>query len=111
MIAVSAHDNHWVAHGAGAFSLEQILGLMDGFGHLEGGVVRGLPRFVAARRRLKPGFEELPLVCAQETVLAGSRMPYREWLTAPEAEDPLWRPMRLGPVSYTHLTLPTTPYV
>ena len=23
-------------------------------------------------------------------------MPYREWLTAPDAEDPLWRPMRLG---------------
>jgi hypothetical protein len=35
-------------------------------------------------------------VRAQETVLAGSRMPYREWLTATDAEDPLWRPMRLG---------------
>ena len=23
-------------------------------------------------------------------------MPYREWLTTPDAEDPLWRPMRLG---------------
>ena len=41
VIAVSAHDAHWVAHGAGAFSLEDILGLMDGLGHLEGGVVRG----------------------------------------------------------------------
>jgi predicted acyl esterase len=35
VIAISAHDNHWVAHGTGAFALEQILGLMDGFGHLE----------------------------------------------------------------------------
>ena len=42
VIAASAHDAHWVAHGAGAFSLEDILGLMDGLGHLEGGVVRGL---------------------------------------------------------------------
>ena len=96
VIAVAAHDNHWVAHGAGAFSLEQMLALMDGFEHLEDGVVRGLPRFVTASRRLKPGFEELPLVRAQETVLAGSTMPYREWLTSPNADDPVWRPMRLG---------------
>ncbi len=96
VIAVAAHDNHWVVHGAGAFSLEQILALLDGFEHLEDGVVRGLPRFVTASRRLKPGFEELPLVRAQDTVLAGSTMPYREWLTSPNADDPVWRPMRLG---------------
>lgn len=96
VIAVTAHDNHWVVHGAGAFSLEQILALLDGFGQLEDGVVRGIPRFVTASRRLKPGFEELPLVQAQETVLAGSTMPYREWLTSPRADDPVWRPMRLG---------------
>ena len=97
MIAVTAHDNHWVAHGVGAFSLEEIAGLMDGFGHLESGVVRGILRGVTAGRRLKPGFEELPLVRAQETVLAGSNMPYLEWLmAAPDPEDPLWRPMRLG---------------
>ena len=96
VIAVSAHDNHWVAHGGGAFGLEGTLSMMDGFDHLEDGVVRGLPRFATAARRLKPGFEELPLVRAQDTVLAGSRMPYREWLTAPDADDPVWRPMRLG---------------
>jgi putative CocE/NonD family hydrolase len=96
VIAVSAHDNHWVTHGTGAFSLEATLSIFEGFDHLEIGVVRGLPRFVTAGRRLRPGFEELPLVDAQETVLAGSRMPYRDWLTAPNAEDPLWRPLRLG---------------
>jgi predicted acyl esterase len=32
----------------------------------------------------------------QETVLAGSSMPYREWLTSTDAEDPFWQPMRLG---------------
>jgi putative CocE/NonD family hydrolase len=53
-------------------------------------------RAVTAGRRLKPGFERLPLVRAQETVLAGSRMPYREWLMSPDAGDPVWRPMRLG---------------
>jgi uncharacterized protein len=96
VIAITAHDNHWVVHGTGAFSLEQILGLMDGFGHPEAGLVGGSLRLVTGSRRLKPGFEELPLVRAQETVLAGSRMPYREWLTSPDAEDPVWRPMRLG---------------
>ena len=96
VIAVSAHDNHWVTHGAGAFSLEGTLSLLDGLDHLEGGLLRGILRLVTAGRRLRPGFAELPLVRAQETVLAGSRMPYREWLTTPDAEDPLWRPMRLG---------------
>jgi putative CocE/NonD family hydrolase len=96
VIAVSAHDNHWVTHGTGAFALEGTLSLLDGLDHLEAGLVRGILRGVTAGRRLKPGFEELPLVRAQETVLAGSRMPYREWLTATDAEDPLWRPMRLG---------------
>jgi putative CocE/NonD family hydrolase len=96
VIAISAHDNHWVAHGAGAFSLEQMLSLFHGFDHLESGTIRGLLLLKTQRRRLKPGFEELPLVRAQETVLRGSTMPYRQWLTTPNAEDPLWRPMRLG---------------
>jgi putative CocE/NonD family hydrolase len=96
VIAVSAHDNHWVTHGAGAFALDGTLGVFDAFEHLEGGLVGGILRGVTARRRLKPGFEELPLARAQDTVLAGSRMPYRDWLTAQDAQDPLWRPMRLG---------------
>jgi predicted acyl esterase len=96
VIAVSAHDNHWVTHGAGAFALEATLSVLDGLDHVEGGLGKGILLLVTAGRRLKPGFEELPLVRARETVLAGSSMPYREWLTAPDAEDPLWRPMRLG---------------
>jgi len=96
VIAVSAHDNHWVTHGTGAFALEPTLSVLDALDHLEAGSVRGVLRVVTAGRRLKPGFKELPLVRAQETVLGGSRMPYREWLTARDAEDPVWRPMRLG---------------
>ena len=96
VIAVTAHDNHWVVHGSGAFALEQMLSLLDAFEHLEEGLARGIARAATAVRRLRPGFEELPLVRAQDTVLAGSRMPYREWLTTPAADDPLWQPMRLG---------------
>jgi uncharacterized protein len=96
VIAVSAHDNHWVTHGTGAFALEPTLSVLDGLDHLEAGLVGGILRSITSGRRLKPGFVELPLVRAQETVFAGSRMPYREWLMSPDAEDPVWRPMRLG---------------
>jgi putative CocE/NonD family hydrolase len=94
VIAISAHDTHRVVHGGGAFALEGTLGLLDGLEHLKGGSIRSILRIVTAGRRLKPGLEELPLVRAQQTVFAGSRMPYREWLTTPDADDPLWRPLR-----------------
>jgi len=97
VIAISGHDGHTGTHGAGAFSLEETVGFMDAFGHLGDGTVRGLLRGLTAGRRLAPAFEELPLVSAGETVFAGSDMPYAAWLTASEAEDPVWRPMRLGP--------------
>jgi len=96
VVAVAAHDNHWVAYQGGAFSLEAMLSLFDGLNHLEDGVARGVLLLMRQRRRLRPAFEELPLVRAQETVFAGRRTPFREWLTAPDAEDPMWRPMRLG---------------
>ena len=96
VITTSAHDTHWVTHGAGAFSLEGTLSLLDGLEHLESGAVAGLLRLVTAGRRLRPAFEELPLTRAGEIVLGAGGQTYREWLTAPNAQDPLWRPMRLG---------------
>jgi putative CocE/NonD family hydrolase len=96
VVAISAHDAHWVAHGSGAFSLEEVVGLMDAFGHLEDGALRGILRGVTAGRRLAPAYEQLPLARAQETVLAGSGMPYGDWLIASGADDPVWRQMRLG---------------
>ena len=96
VITTSAHDTHWVTHGAGAFALEGTLSLLDGLDHLESGAVAGLLRLVTASRRLRPAFEELPLTRAGETVLGAGGQTYREWLTAPNAQDPLWRPMRMG---------------
>jgi hypothetical protein len=96
VVAISGHDSHGQVHGAGAFSLEEVVGLMDAFGHLEAGAVAGILRGLTAGRRLAPAFDELPLVRAQETVLAGSGMPYVEWLAASDAEDPVWRPMRVA---------------
>jgi putative CocE/NonD family hydrolase len=96
VIAVSAHDNHWVAQGGGAFSLEGTLSLLNGLGNLDLGAARGALRYVTAGRRFRRAFVELPLSRAQETVFAGSAAPYREWLMATDPDDPVWRPMRLG---------------
>jgi putative CocE/NonD family hydrolase len=95
VIAVSAHDNHRVTHGSGAFALEATLTLLDGLPHVEDAFLAGLTRFATGRRRWRRGFEELPLVRAQQTVLADTAMPYAEWLQAPDADDPVWRSMRL----------------
>lgn len=96
VVALSAHDAHWVAHGAGAFSLEEVVGLMDGLAHLDDGAFRAIARAATSSRRLRPAFEELPLTGAQDSLFAGSGMPYRDWLLASDPEDPLWRDMRLG---------------
>lgn len=95
VIVNSAHDGHWATHGSGAFSLEEVVGLMDGLGHLDVGAVKGLARGVTAGRRLRPAFEELPLVRAQE-LFVRTGMPYADWLVASDPDDPLWRDMRLG---------------
>ncbi|WP_297618324.1 CocE/NonD family hydrolase [Nocardioides sp.] len=105
VVAISAHDAHWVVHGAGAFSLEEVANLMDGLGHLDVGAARGILRGVTASRRLRPAFEDLPLTRAQDTVLSDSGMPYRDWLQATDPEDPVWRNMRLGP-ALARVTVP-----
>ena len=97
VIAVCAHDSYWLNHDGGAFALEGTLAVLDSLYHFEeDGLVQGISRSVTAKRRLKPGFEELPLIRAEETVLGGRTTPYREWLTATDAEDPVWRPHRFG---------------
>ena len=96
VIAITAHDNHWVVHGAGAFSLEQMLTLLDGFGHYDRGMLGSTMHAAASARALRRTMDELPLVRAQETLLAGTGMPYAQWLTAPDPDDPVWRTTRFG---------------
>ena len=95
VIAVSAHDNYRVTYGEGAFALEGSLSLLNGLPHVEDNIVRGLARFPTANRRLRRGYQELPLIRAQETVLRGSDMPYAEWLRASDPGDPVWGTTRL----------------
>ncbi len=96
VIAITAHDNHWVAHGSGAFSLEQMLSLLDGFGHQDRGMLGGTLHTVLSARALRRTLDELPLIRAQDTLLAGTGMPYAAWLTASDPEDPVWRTTRFG---------------
>lgn len=105
VVAICAHDGHWVVHGSGAFSLEEVVSLMDGLGHVDVGAVRGIRRGVTASRRLRPAFVDLPLTRALDTVLSNSGMPYRDWLQATDPEDPVWRNMRLG-AALTRVAVP-----
>lgn len=105
VVAISGHDAHRGAHGTGAFSLEEVVGLMDALGHLEDGAIRQVARAATSSRRLRPAYEDLPLVKAQDTVFAGSRMPYADWLLASDAESPVWRDMRLG-LALERVTVP-----
>jgi hypothetical protein len=64
VIAFSAHDNYRVTYGEGAFALEGSLSLLDSLPHVEDGILKGLARFPTANRRLRRGYEELPLIRA-----------------------------------------------
>ncbi|WP_107772868.1 CocE/NonD family hydrolase [Nocardioides sediminis] len=95
VVAISAHDNHEMTHGSGAVALQGVVDLLDALGHLSDGPVAGALHAATAGRRLAPAFEQLPLVRALDTVLAGSGMPYLDWLTGSAAEDAVWRAMRV----------------
>jgi putative CocE/NonD family hydrolase len=69
--------------------------MLDGLDHLDSGPVVGLLRLASAGRRLGPAYEALPLTRAGDALVGGGQT-YREWLTAPHADDPLWAPMRLA---------------
>ncbi len=96
VIAITAHDNHWVVHGSGAFSLEQMLTLLDGFGHYDNGMLGSTLHAATSARVLRRALDELPLIRAQETVFAGTSLPYAAWLTAPDPDDPVWATTRFG---------------
>lgn len=95
VVAATAHDNHWFSHAGGAFALEDVVCLLDGLGHLEGGLARSVLRSLTAGRRLAPAFAGLPLTRVQDTLPEGRGLPYRHWLEATTAADPLWQQPRL----------------
>jgi putative CocE/NonD family hydrolase len=95
VIGVTGHDNYQLTHGSGTLGLEQLLRLMHAFAHLHDGMVTGLLRMLASEPRFARACRELPLVRAVDTVLAGTGMPYRSWLTTRDAGAPFWQPLRV----------------
>ena len=97
VIRVGPHDFSEVAYGSGAFSLNDFLGWSDMVARQEDqNTLRSLIGMATASRRLKPGFDELPLADAAETVLHGRAPWYLEWLSHPDRSDAFWARMQLG---------------
>lgn len=106
VVYVGPHDFREATYGTGAFTLGDFLGWSDQVARQEdGGNLRRVLTSVTARRRLRPGYEGLPLPAAAEPVLRGRAPWYREWLSHPEAGDPWWEPYRAG-AALDRLTAP-----
>lgn len=106
VVYVGPHDFREAVYGTGAFTLGDFLSWSYQIAHQEdGGNLRRLATSVTARRRLRPGFEGLPLPAAAEPVLRGGAPWYGEWLAHSDGDDPWWEPYRAGD-ALTQITAP-----
>jgi putative CocE/NonD family hydrolase len=106
VVYVGPHDFREAVYGTGAFTLGDFLSWSYQIAHQEdGGNLRRVVTSVTARRRLRPGFEGLPLPAAAEPVLRGGAPWYGEWLAHPDGDDPWWEPYRAGD-ALTRVTAP-----
>ncbi|MEU6231144.1 CocE/NonD family hydrolase [Streptomyces sp. NPDC047042] len=96
LIAVAPHDMHDGVYGAGAFHLNDFLSWAATLVHQERFTgLRGLARGLTINRRLAPVFGALPLADAADEA-TGHRAPwFREWLTTPNSDDPVWNRLKL----------------
>ncbi|ULR48310.1 CocE/NonD family hydrolase [Streptomyces deccanensis] len=96
VIAVAPHDMYDAAHGSGAFRLGDFLSFAEMVVDQERFTgLRAMARMLALNRRLAPVFGALPLADAADAA-TGHRAPwFREWLTTPEHDDPVWERLRL----------------
>ncbi|OLT22066.1 hydrolase [Pseudonocardia sp. CNS-139] len=96
VVSVGPHDFNRATHGPGAFSLGDFLGWAEMVANQEDpGVLRSVVRMATRDRRLRPGYDGLPLADAGETVLAGRAPWYRDWVSRDDPSDPYWLPTRL----------------
>ncbi|MFF9035841.1 CocE/NonD family hydrolase [Streptomyces sp. NPDC014892] len=96
VIAVAPHDMYDAAHGSGAFRLGDFLSFAEMVVNQERFTgLRAMARMLTLNRRLAPVFGALPLADAADAA-TGHRAPwFREWLTTPEHDDPVWERLRL----------------
>ncbi|AVV44867.1 CocE/NonD family hydrolase [Streptomyces sp. ID05-04B] len=96
LIAVAPHNMHETVYGAGAFQLGDFLSwaaMMAGQERFTG--LRGVARVLTMNRRLAPVFGSLPLADAADAATEHRTPWFREWLTTPDPDDPLWDGLKL----------------
>ncbi len=96
LIAVAPHNMHDTVYGAGAFRLGDFLSwaaTMAGPERFTG--LRGMARLLTMNRRLTPVYAALPLADAADAATEHRTPWFREWLTTPDPDDPLWDRLKL----------------
>ncbi|MFM9552615.1 CocE/NonD family hydrolase [Streptomyces caniscabiei] len=96
LIAVAPHDMHNAVHGGGAFHLGDFLPWAETVVHQEKFPgLRGVTRLLTLNRRLAPVFRALPLADATDEATEHRAQWFREWLTTPDRDDPVWDRLKL----------------
>ncbi|QYX75716.1 CocE/NonD family hydrolase [Streptomyces akebiae] len=96
LIAVAPHDMHDALYGAGAFQVGDFLSWAEMVVHQERFPgLRGMARVLTMKRRLAPVFDALPLAEAADTATEHRAQWFREWLTTPDSNDPVWDRLKL----------------
>ena len=92
VVLVGPHDFARVAHGTGAFTLNDFLGWSDLIAHQEEhGPLRSLLDMLGADKRLAPVMAALPVREAGERHLADGAPWYGDWVSRRDLADPFWR--------------------
>ena len=96
LIAVAPHNMHHTVYGAGAFQLGDFLSWAETMANQERFTgLRGVARLLTMNRRLAPVFAALPLADAADTATEHRTPWFREWLTTPDPDDPVWDRLKL----------------
>ncbi|MEU1178627.1 CocE/NonD family hydrolase [Streptomyces sp. NPDC005820] len=96
LIAVGPHDMHDAVYGAGAFQAGDFLSWAAMLVNQERFTgLRGVARVLTIKRRLAPVFGALPLADAADEATEHRARWFREWLTTPNPDDPMWDRLRL----------------
>ncbi|MBS1695990.1 MAG: CocE/NonD family hydrolase [Actinobacteria bacterium] len=96
VITVGPHDLSATIWDSGAFALSDFLGWSDAVARQEDPrTTRRLLRSAAARWRVRPALNGLPLGAAGRALLGDGAPWYESWLAHPETRDEFWAPTRL----------------
>ncbi|MFD5160855.1 CocE/NonD family hydrolase [Streptomyces hawaiiensis] len=96
LIAIAPHNMHTAVYGGGAFQVGDFLhwaAMMINQERFTG--LRAVARALTMKRRLAPVFDALPLADATDAATEHRAQWFREWLTTPHSNDPVWDRLKL----------------